>query len=119
MIAKGLNPILNVSSVVESFAWFEKFGWRQGFDWGSPPTFGSVCSGKFEIDQMEAVRNDKPDRTRQLLGDVLQAQPDQIAQLQSAHHRRAHRHGTGPDAVFLVVGQIDQLPHPGQRVRQA
>jgi catechol 2,3-dioxygenase-like lactoylglutathione lyase family enzyme len=49
MIAKGLNPILNVSSVVESFAWFEKLGWRQGFDWGSPPTFGSVCSGKFEI----------------------------------------------------------------------
>jgi hypothetical protein len=42
-----------------------------------------VGAGKFEIDQMEAIRNDKPDRTRQLLGDVLQTQRIQIAQLQS------------------------------------
>ena len=49
MIAKGLTPILNVSNIVESFAWFEKLGWKKGFDWGSPPTFGAVCSGEFEI----------------------------------------------------------------------
>jgi predicted enzyme related to lactoylglutathione lyase len=49
MIAQGLTPILNVSNIVESFAWFEKLGWKKGFDWGSPPTFGSVYSGKFEI----------------------------------------------------------------------
>jgi|GEM_PF-5261616 len=49
MFAKGLTPILNVSNIQESFAWFEKFGWKKGWDWGSPPTFGGVCSGKCEI----------------------------------------------------------------------
>jgi hypothetical protein len=49
MIAKHITPILNVSNILESFAWFEKLGWKKGFDWGSPPTFGSVCSGEYEI----------------------------------------------------------------------
>jgi len=49
MFAKGLTPILNVSNIQGSFAWFEKFGWKKGWDWGSPPTFGCVCSGKCEI----------------------------------------------------------------------
>jgi hypothetical protein len=49
MIAKRLTPILNVSDILQSFAWFEKLGWKKGFDWGSPPTFGSVCSGECEI----------------------------------------------------------------------
>ncbi len=56
MIAKGLNPILNVTSVVESFAWVEKIGWRKGFDWGSPPTFGSVCSGPRDAGRLPAPR---------------------------------------------------------------
>ena len=45
MIAHGVTPILNVSNIVESFAWFEKLGW----DWGDPPTFGGVCSGECQI----------------------------------------------------------------------
>ncbi len=49
MIAKGLTPILNVSDIGRSFDWFAKLGWRKGFDWGTPPTFGSVCSGHCEI----------------------------------------------------------------------
>ena len=49
MHAKGLTPILNVSNIQESFAWFEKLGWTKGWDWGSPPTFGGVCSGTCEI----------------------------------------------------------------------
>src|SRR6476660_8129460 len=49
MLAKGLTPILNVSDIQQSFAWFEKLGWKKGWDWGSPPTFGGVCSGKCEI----------------------------------------------------------------------
>src|SRR5579862_9078692 len=49
MLARGLTPILNVSNIQESFAWFEKLGWKKGWDWGTPPTFGGVCSGKFEI----------------------------------------------------------------------
>ena len=40
-------PILNVSDIHQSFAWFEKLGWRKGFEWKSDasddrPGFGSV-----------------------------------------------------------------------------
>ena len=44
-----LTPILNVSNIVDSFAWFEKLGWQKGWDWGDPPTFGGVCNGECEI----------------------------------------------------------------------
>jgi catechol 2,3-dioxygenase-like lactoylglutathione lyase family enzyme len=49
MRAKGLTPILNVSNLRESFAWFEKLGWRRVWDSGDPPSFGGVCSGECEI----------------------------------------------------------------------
>jgi catechol 2,3-dioxygenase-like lactoylglutathione lyase family enzyme len=49
MNAKHLTPILNVSSLEQSFAWFEKLGWQKGWDWGDPPTFGAVCSDECEI----------------------------------------------------------------------
>ena len=49
MHAKALTPILNVSSLPASFAWFEKLGWSKCWDWGDPPTFGSVGSGECEI----------------------------------------------------------------------
>jgi catechol 2,3-dioxygenase-like lactoylglutathione lyase family enzyme len=49
MHAKALTPILNVSDLAASFAWFEKLGWKKCWDWGEPPTFGSVGSGECEI----------------------------------------------------------------------
>ena len=49
MFAHKLTPILNVSDMEQSFAWFEKLGWRKAWDWGQPPTFGGVCSGPCEI----------------------------------------------------------------------
>ena len=49
MLAHALTPILNVSNLQESFAWFEKLGWRKLWDWGDPPTFGGVASGHCEI----------------------------------------------------------------------
>jgi catechol 2,3-dioxygenase-like lactoylglutathione lyase family enzyme len=49
MIVHRLTPILNVSNIEESFAWFEKLGWQKAWDWGDPPTFGGVCSGHTEI----------------------------------------------------------------------
>jgi catechol 2,3-dioxygenase-like lactoylglutathione lyase family enzyme len=49
MLAKGVTPILNVSDIQQSFAWFEKLGWKKGWDWGNPPTFGGVYSGHCEI----------------------------------------------------------------------
>lgn len=47
-------PILNVSDIHESFAWFAKLGWRKGFEWTSDesdarPGFGSVEAGGSEI----------------------------------------------------------------------
>ena len=49
MQAHRVNPILNVSNIRESFAWFEKLGWKKSWDWGDPPDFGGVCSGDCEI----------------------------------------------------------------------
>ena len=49
MKLEHLMPILNVSNIKESFAWFEKLGWKKSWDWGNPPTFGCVCSGDCEI----------------------------------------------------------------------
>src|SRR6185436_2521292 len=49
MQAHRLTPILNVSDIQKSFAWFEKLGWKKGWDWGDPPGFGGVCSGMCEI----------------------------------------------------------------------
>jgi hypothetical protein len=49
MHAKGLIPILNVSDIEQSFAWFQKLGWKKSWDWGDPPDFGAVCSGESEI----------------------------------------------------------------------
>ncbi|OWK42012.1 VOC family protein [Fimbriiglobus ruber] len=44
-----LTPILNVSDMAASFAWFEKLGWKKAWDWGEPPTFGAVECGKVGI----------------------------------------------------------------------
>ena len=49
MKAKGVTPILNVSDIGTSFAWFGKWGWRKLWDWGTPSTFGAVGSGEVEI----------------------------------------------------------------------
>ena len=49
MNAKAITPILNVSNIQESFAWFEKFGWKKLWEWGDPSSFGAVGSGECEI----------------------------------------------------------------------
>jgi len=49
MIVKAVTPILNVSSMEESVAWFEKLGWEKRWLWGEPPSFGAVGSGEVEI----------------------------------------------------------------------
>jgi catechol 2,3-dioxygenase-like lactoylglutathione lyase family enzyme len=49
MIAHRVTPILNVSSLPESFRWFEKLGWEKAWEWGDPPTFAGVRSGHCEI----------------------------------------------------------------------
>ena len=63
MKLKNITPILNVTSVAASIAWFQSLGWKHGFVWGPsgmmPPgadasflvsaTFASVSSGEVEI----------------------------------------------------------------------
>lgn len=49
MHAKAITPILNVSNLADSFAWFAKLGWGKCWDWGNPASFGSVGSGECEI----------------------------------------------------------------------
>ena len=51
MPVNAVTPILNVSSVSESLAWFEALGWVEGFVWpqDGDPTFGGVCSNGAEI----------------------------------------------------------------------
>jgi uncharacterized glyoxalase superfamily protein PhnB len=53
MLVHDLTPILNVSDLEQSFAWFEKFGWKKCWDWkaspDAPATFGAVGSGACEI----------------------------------------------------------------------
>ena len=45
MDAHGITPILNVSNLAESFAWFDRLGWGKAWDWGDPPDFGAVGNG--------------------------------------------------------------------------
>ena len=63
MAIKGLTPILNVSDVPNSLAWFESLGWRRGFTWNDggmiegagdrsahgDAQFGSVCAEDSQI----------------------------------------------------------------------
>ncbi len=49
MVVRRITPILNVSDMQESFAWFEKLGWQKGWEWGDPPTFGGVFAAHCEI----------------------------------------------------------------------
>ncbi len=49
MLVKHITPIMNVSDIAQSFAWFERLGWKKSWEWGSPPSFGGVVSGKCEI----------------------------------------------------------------------
>lgn len=49
MRAHAINPVLNVSDLAATFAWFQQWGWDKRWDWGTPPTFGAVGSGKVSI----------------------------------------------------------------------
>jgi catechol 2,3-dioxygenase-like lactoylglutathione lyase family enzyme len=56
MQAQRVVPILNVSDVAASVAWFAKLGWTRSFQWSASaddphaePDFGGVVSGDSEI----------------------------------------------------------------------
>ncbi|HET6317414.1 MAG TPA: bleomycin resistance family protein, partial [Chloroflexota bacterium] len=50
--ARSLTPILNVSSLSDSFDWFARWGWAKLWDYEDRPgvkTFGAVGNGQCEI----------------------------------------------------------------------
>jgi Glyoxalase/Bleomycin resistance protein/Dioxygenase superfamily len=49
MRVEGITPVLNVTDMAASLAWFEKWGWKKKWDWGTPPTFGAVGCDKSTI----------------------------------------------------------------------
>ena len=54
MIARHINPILNVRDVSAAIAWFERLGWRTCWEHrddgpGGRVTFGAVGSGDCEL----------------------------------------------------------------------
>ncbi|MFO0827347.1 MAG: hypothetical protein U0572_04285 [Phycisphaerales bacterium] len=63
MAIRGITPILNVSNVPQSLAWFESLGWERSFAWNEggmiaaaadrdahgEAHFAGVCSGEFSI----------------------------------------------------------------------
>lgn len=49
MNVQDVTPILNVTSLEQSFDWFEQFGWRKHWEFGDPPNFGAVISGTSEV----------------------------------------------------------------------
>ncbi|MGH8212189.1 MAG: VOC family protein [Rhodanobacteraceae bacterium] len=63
MAVRSVTPVLNVSSLPGSFAWFEALGWSRGFSWNEggmiakaadrnehgEAGFGSVCSFDAQI----------------------------------------------------------------------
>ena len=69
MKVKRLTPILNVSNIQESFAWFEKLGWHKGWDWGDPPNFGGVSNGECEIFLCQDCQGSRGGPTLQQVGE--------------------------------------------------
>src|SRR5436305_13718927 len=69
MKVKGLTPILNVSNIQQSLAWFEKLGWQKGWDWGDPPTFGAVCNGDVEIFLCQGAQGSRGGPMPKFVGD--------------------------------------------------
>ena len=40
-----VTPVLNVTDIAGTFAWFESWGWTKRWEWGTPPSFGAVAAG--------------------------------------------------------------------------
>jgi len=75
---EALTPILNVSDIKATFAWFENLGWEIGFEWGDPVGFGSVCSGQCEIFLCEGAQGGRGKGTQtETFSDSPTGTPDQ------------------------------------------
>jgi len=61
VIVHGVTPILNVSSLEQTFEWFEQLGWKKHWEHGDPPNFGAVISGIAQITE-GTLRQPRPRR---------------------------------------------------------
>jgi hypothetical protein len=75
MNVQDVTPILNVSSLQESFAWFENLGWKKHWEHGDPPNFGAVISGTSEIFLCQGGRVRAADPCRANPGTIRPAAP--------------------------------------------
>jgi catechol 2,3-dioxygenase-like lactoylglutathione lyase family enzyme len=72
---RHVTPILNVSDIEASLAWFAIFGWRARWTWngdfGAPPpaTFAAVHSGDVEIFLCRGAQGSRGERRPQFPGD--------------------------------------------------
>jgi len=69
MNIRGVTPILNVSNLRESFAWFAKLGWERRWEYGDPPDFGAVGNGAFEIFLCEGCQGGRDATSRARVDD--------------------------------------------------
>ncbi len=84
MQARELVPILNVSSLAASFAWFAHLGWVKQWAWGTTgaePTFGAIASGSLSLFLAENSQGAR--------GTWLQIWVDDVDQV----HAACQRHG--------------------------
>jgi hypothetical protein len=68
----ALTPILNVSDIRASIAWFQLLGWREAFSWpggSAEPTFGGVCTDKVEIFLCRGAQGSRGERQPAKPGD--------------------------------------------------
>jgi hypothetical protein len=68
MIAQEVTPILNVSDLPVSLAWFQHLGWHALWSWGDPPDFAAVGSGECAIFLSLVGRSDGERNDRRSVG---------------------------------------------------
>jgi catechol 2,3-dioxygenase-like lactoylglutathione lyase family enzyme len=69
MEVRGLTPILNVSDIDASFAWFESIGWEQRFRWQGDGGFAAVGCGEIEVFLCQGAQGSRGERRPRFEGD--------------------------------------------------
>src|SRR5690349_11870522 len=59
VLVRDVTPILNVSDITSTFAWFEKWNWRKAWEWSTPARFGSVERDGCEIFVCQGAQGSK------------------------------------------------------------
>jgi hypothetical protein len=115
---QDVTPILNVSNLKESFAWFERLGWQKHWEHGDPPTFGAVISGSTEIFLCQGCQGASWRRpASRALGQSGRQHVDELVVAFTGSRRRAVRArgtawGRRPLAADRHAMECSRVPHP-------